>query len=303
MRYILVILGIFFASPLLCEESSQESIALLQDKEYLTKLYKKYIGKEINWENPTTFTEKIQWLKLYNRHPIHTICQDKYLERNYVAEKIGAEYLVPLLGVYDNADEIDFSKLPSKFVLKTNHGSGWNIICKDKTKLNQQDARDKLTRWLQQDYSVYSGEWAYKNIPRKIICEQFIGEEIGDIPDYKFYCFNGIPKLLHVNIDLFTQHKRAYYSLLWEKLPFTCAYPIENKSLSKPKNFEQMLEIATKLSKGFKFVRIDLYNIEGKIYFGEMTLYPDAGIGKFTPEIFDEQMGSLLNLHDPNCPY
>jgi hypothetical protein len=304
MKYILFVLAILFSSPLFSiGENSQDEISLLQEKEFLTKMYKRYIGEEMNWENPRSLTEKIQWLKLYNRHPIQTICSDKYLVRNYVTGKIGAEYLVPLLGVYDNANEIDFSKLPSKFVLKTNHGSGWNIICKDKTKLNQKEARDKLNKWLQEDYSVYFGEWAYKNIPRKIICEQFIGTETGDLLDYKFYCFNGEPKFVLVCGERSIRVKFVFYSLNWERIHFyPVDYPIYTKPVPKPQNLEKMTEIAEKLSEGFKFVRVDLYNIKGQIYFGEMTLYTTAGIVRETGKD-NIRIGGLLNLYDPTCPY
>ena len=303
MTRFLFIFFMSFTIPLFCQEPNSKEAALQQDKEFITSFFRKHTGITMDWEHPQTFNEKIQWLKLYNRHPIQTICANKYKVRDFVASRVGPEILIPLLAVYKNANEIDFDKLPSKFVLKANHGSGMNIICKDKEKLNQQNARNMLNKWLKDDYSRYGCEWVYKNIPRRIVCEQFIGEDNSDLPDYKFYCFSGKPEFCEVDLGRYSNHTQAFYSLSWEKLPFRRGSPSYQKPVPKPIALEQMIEIAKKLSTGFKFVRIDLYNIQGKIYFGEMTFYPADGVGKFVPQEYELIFGNALNLRDPACPY
>ena len=304
MKCLRLIFFLSLSAPLFCQQvNSPDTSDLLQDKEFLTKFFKRRAKLTMNWDNPITFCEKIQWMKLYNRHPIQTICADKYLARKFVAEHVGPDILIPLFGVYKNANEIDFTKLPSKFVLKANHGCAWNIICKNKETLDQDVVRKNLNSWLQIDYSTYGGEWVYKNIPRRIICEQFIGEDDNDVPDFKFYCFNGKPEFVQVSLERFHHHKMAFYNMSWEKQPLSITYPPYSGPIEKPVNFERMVEIAKKLSENFKFIRVDLYNVKGKIYFGELTFYPGDGILEFMPKSYDLIFGDLLDLNDPSCPY
>ena len=224
--------------------------------EYLKDWFYRRTGEELNLENPQTFNEKIQWLKLYDSTPLKTKLADKYLVRDWVKEKIGEEYLIPLLGVWENFDDIDFDKLPDKFVLKANHGSAWNIIVTDKNSFDKKSAKQKFDKWLHTDYSIKSFELHYKNIKPLIIAEEYIEADDGDLKDYKF---NFSP----------------------------CA---------KPYNFEKMLKFANIMSKGFPFVRVDFYENDNKLYFGEMTFTSASGTHIFTPDVFNLELGKLIDL-------
>lgn len=214
-----------------------------------------------------------------------TQCADKVTVRDYIAQKIGEEYLVPSLGVYSDPDEIDFYALPDRFVLKVNWGSGQNIICKDKSTLNIEDAKNKLKQWMQPHSNIYylSLEWGYKNIQPKILCEQYIEQLDNNLLDYKFICFNGQPQFVWIDTDRFVDHKRIFYDLEWKRQSFGLGYPIDNRDYSKPENFDKMITFAKVLSDAFPQARVDFYNMNGKIYFGEITFYSGAGHELFTP--------------------
>ena len=262
----------------------------------LCEWYKKVTGKKLNLQNPQTFNEKIQWLKLYDSTPIKTMLADKYLVREWVNEKIGEEYLIPLLGVWDKFDDIDFDKLPEKFVLKANHGCGWNIIVKDKNNFNINDAKKKFDVWMNTNYAFKNGlELHYKNIAPKIIAEKYIENDEG-LLDYKFLCFNGKVKYVWVDTDRFTAHKRDIFDLDWNHLPFTIKFPNAKKTPGKPKRLKEMIELATELSKGFAHVRVDFYEVDSKIYFGEVTFTSGSGIEKFCPEEYDLKLGQMIEL-------
>lgn len=266
--------------------------------------YQNIFGKSLNLDNPQTWTEKMQWLKLLDVTPLKTRLADKYLVRQWIAEKIGEQYLIPLLGVWDNFDEIDFDALPNQFVLKCNHGSGMNIICRDKKDFDFEAAREKLTAWLNIDYGTLYFELQYSGIPRKIIAEKFMtdGKNL-DLIDYKFLCFDGKPYYCQYMTNRSFGMLCDYFDLDWNHLDFERADHIRNtaiKDFSKPKNFELMKQLATELCKGFSFVRVDFYEVGDKVYFGEMTFTPAAGWIKYNSEGTDAHFGKLMTL--PTLP-
>lgn len=275
-----------------------KNFSLEEQKYVIEKQFKERVGYTPNLDNPKTFNEKLQWLKLNNENPLITKCADKYLVREYIKEKIGEEYLIPLLGVYNTPDEIDFDKLPNQFVMKVNWGSGQNIIVKDKSILDIKDANKKLTEWIKKNSNHYyfSFEWSYKNIKPKIIIEKYIEEMSGSLLDYKFFCFNGIPTYVQIDVDRFTNHKRCFYDMNFIKQNFTTYYPLYTGNIDKPENFEAMIEFSKILSKNFPFARIDFYNLNGNIKFGEITFYHGNGMEPFTPAEWDYKLGDMLKL-------
>lgn len=264
--------------------------------------FSKSLGYELDLRQPRTFNEKIQWLKLNYRDELMTQCADKYRVRDYVRETIGEEYLIPLLGVHDFPDDIDFHELPDRFVLKTNHGSGQNIICRDKTVFNEVEAKQKFREWIkpESNHYFYSYEWCYKDIPPKIVIEKYIAEAQGDdVVDYKFMCFGGVAKMV------FTCSERSegelkvdFFDLSWNHLPFTRHYPNAKHPPKKPERLQDMIVLAEKLSAPFPFVRVDFYEIRGKIFFGELTFYPGNGMEEFSPFEWDVRLGDLLMLSE-----
>ncbi|ONI37874.1 glycosyl transferase [Candidatus Epulonipiscium fishelsonii] len=276
----------------------RELLNWIPDKLYLMLRCKAKLGYFPNLNNPKTFNEKLQWLKLHDRNPRYTKLVDKYEVRKYIAKKIGKEYLIPLLGVWDNFDEIDFDKLPNQFVLKATHDSGGVFICKDKNNFNKEDARKKINKSLKRNYYWGEREWPYKNVKPKIICEKYMVDESGyELKDYKIFCFNGKPKLIQVNYGRFTNHKRNYYNLKWQHLDLEINSPTDkNVIIQKPKNFDKMIQLARILSKDFAHVRIDFYSIKDKLYFGEITLYHGSGYEEIRPFKYDKLMGSWINL-------
>ncbi len=255
-------------------------------------------GEILNLDDPKTFNEKIQWLKLYDSTPLKTKLADKYSVREWIAETIGNKYLVNLLGAWDSFDEIDFDKLPNQFALKANHASGWNIIVTDKSALNISEAKQKFDTWMSKNFAYNNGlELHYANIPHKIIAEEYIADLDGDILDYRFFCFNGKPHYLWVDIGSGTDHhKRNIYDLHWNLQNYKVNYPNINPAPAKPENLDEMVSLAEKLCKDFSFVRVDFYNINGKIYFGEMTFTPQGGKGKWEDEKQNLHYGSLISL-------
>ena len=278
----------------------------MQDEMYIRLLFRGSLGEKLHLDNPQTFNEKLQWLKLYDRQPQHTRLVDKYLVREYIRDAIGEEYLIPLLGVWDHPDEIDFDALPNRFVLKCNHNSGLGMcICKDKSKLDIEQVKKELAQGLAENYYLVRREWAYQDVPRKILCERYISDSGIDpqsghdgLSDYKFFCFNGIVKFFKIDFDRFTDHHANYYSPEGELLPFGEAdYPPKpDHQLPMPKNLKKMVELSEILSKGHKFLRVDFYEINGAVYFGELTLFPATGMGQFTPVEWDRIIGDWLVL-------
>lgn len=244
-------------------------------------VYKEKLNKDLNLENPQTFNEKLQYLKLHDHNPLYTTLVDKIAVKNYIAENYSKDYVIPILKVYDNVKEIDFSELPEKFVLKTTHDSGTIIICDNKEKFNQKQTIKKLKKRLKRKYYYLWREWPYKNVKPKIVAEEYVADKNNELNDYKFYCFNGKAKYVMICVDRRNGAKFYYFDRNW-KLQKDMSTDGKNASddlmVAKPKNLNKMFELAEKLSKDFTFVRIDLYNVDGKIYFGEYTFYPSAGL-------------------------
>lgn len=270
------------------------------DEKYLKAMFAAAIGKNLDLENPKTFNEKLQWLKLYDRRPEYTMMVDKYRVREYIASELGEEYLIPLLGVWDNPDEIDFDALPNQFVLKCNHNSGLGMcICKDKMKLDIVTAKAELRKALARNYYLSFREWPYKDVPRKIICEKYMVDESGyELRDYKFFVFDGKVKALFIATDrsAVTDTCFDFFDRDFNHLPFINGHPNAAKNISKPENFEEMISLAEKLGDGIPQTRIDLYNIRGKIYFGEITFFHWSGLVPFEPEEWDYTFGNWITL-------
>lgn len=275
----------------------------LTDEEYLRRMFEAYSGYKLDLNNPELFNEKIQWLKLYDRRSEYTMMVDKYRVKQYVADKIGEQYVIPTLGVWDSPEDIEFETLPDKFVLKCNHNSGLGMcICKDKSKLNISKVKRNLYKGLKQNYYLTGREWPYKDVPRKIIAEKYMadGEET-ELKDYKVFNFDGEPRLIQVDYNRFSNHKRNLYSVDWEYIDAQIQYPKDSSvTIRKPDCLNEMLELAKKLSEGYPHVRTDFYIIEGKIYFGELTFYHGSGIEKFEPYKLEKQMGDWLILPPRN---
>ena len=264
-------------------------------KRTIERKFKQKLGYKLNLENPHTFNEKIQWFKLYVRDPRTTLCADKYAVRAYVAEKIGEEHLVPLLGVYDSVEEIDISKLPKEFVFKPNHESARVILCYDKDAVDWRKQADVMKNWLRENYYYQTGEWQYKNIPPKILCEKMLH---GDIIDYRFFCFNGQPVLVKVTFDKGQSLRKDFFDLDFQPIRNEHRKQLTNNYLfKKPDRWEEMIQIARILSEDFPFVRVDLYDLEGKVYLGELTFTPADGMDTYLPREWDEKMGDLYDIH------
>ena len=276
-----------------------------QYREYISLMYRQVMGKNLDWEHLNTYTEKMAWLKLYDSTPLKTRLADKYLVRQWVAEKIGAEYLIPLLGVWNNFDEINFDALPNQFVLKCNHGSGMNIICRNKNKFNYESAREKLTAWLAVDYGTLSFEPHYNDINKKIIAEKFIEDMNGGLNDYKIHCFNG--KVNFVQVIGNRDHNahtgnQNFYDFEWNDLKWTFEdYPHFPFDIKRPHCLEEMKRCAEKLSEDFSYVRIDFYEIKNRVLFGEMTFIPAAGFYPYKKSWTLEknlEIGNMMTLPD-----
>ncbi len=268
-------------------------------KKYIAYLYKKRTGQELRWNHLENYTEKMQWAKIYDNTTLKSCLTDKYQVRKWVEELIGSDYLIPLLGVWNSFDEIDFSELPNKFVLKVNNGSGTNIIVKDKSTLDLKIAKAKIDNWMSVDRSFIKGfEMHYTDIQPRIIAEKFIEcAGNGDLPDYKFLCFNGQVYYCWVDIGRYHEHKRNVYDLEWNLQPWNqYSYGNYETPIQKPQNFDKMIQIATILCQGFSHVRVDLYNVDGKIYFGEMTFTNGSGFEPILPEKYNRMLGDLWKL-------
>lgn len=276
-----------------------KKLKVLPQKSFVKLHYKYQTGKTLNLDDPQDFNEKIQWLKIFYKPAILTQLVDKYNVRSYVSDRAGENYLNEVYGVYERPEDIDFNGLPERFVLKATHGYDMNLVVKDKEKLDVAKAVEITRKWLAINHYYRAGmEWAYKDIKPRLIAEKFMEEKGKDyINDYKFYCFDGVPRFLHVDLDRGSNHSVGYYDMEWQKLPFLKKiHLIAEKDIPKPENFEEMVEVVRKLSADFPFVRVDLYNIEGKIVFGEMTFYPGDGRIEFEPEQYNKILGDYIKL-------
>lgn len=278
---------------------------LLPDYLYLKYKFKTFMGYSLNLNNPKTFNEKLQWLKLYDRKQEYTKIVDKYKVREYISEKIGEEYLIPLLGVWDDPDDIDFDTLPNQFVLKCNHDSGGLSICRDKKTFDVNIAKKKLKKSLKTNYYYSGREWPYKNVSRKIIAEKYMVNDSNsnEFTDYKFFCFNGYVDCVMVCLDRNSGDPKFYFfDKDWKlkRLNKRGKEAPKDFTIPKPECIDKMFEIASKLSEGFPFVRVDLYQSYGKIYFGEMTFYPDSGFDRNILPEADLYLGSLIDISNVN---
>lgn len=270
----------------------------MNDEEYLKKLFKCHMKRELNLDNPQTFNEKLQWLKLYDRKPEYTTMVDKYAVKKYVADIIGEEYIIPTLGVWNHFDEIDFDKLPNQFVLKCTHDSGGIVICKDKNKLDLKSAKKKIEKCLKRNYYWSSREWPYKDVKPRIIAEKFLSDEgKEELSDYKVLCFNGEPKIVEVHKGRFNgQHTADNYDISWNKTDIEqYDLPKSDEIMPKPAFLEEMLHLSKLLSKNLIHVRVDWYFTNDRLYFGELTFYDGSGYNQFCGNA-DEFLGSLIKL-------
>lgn len=270
--------------------------AKYSDREFIDMLYRKNIGRTPDLDDPHTFTEKLQWLKLNYRDPDIPICSDKYEAKRYIERKGLGNLLIPTLAVYENADDIDPAALPDEFIIKATHGSGWNVICRDKSAIDWKHVKRVMNTWLSQNLYIYGREWNYEKQTPRLIAEPLMDTK--PLVDYKFMCFNGICRAMQVNHDIGSRHFVDYYDGDWNLIPdMNCGRAdITGKALPKPSQFAEMKSIAEELAKPFPFVRVDLYNINGRIYFGEMTFFPGSGFWRITPEKYDRQFGDMLTL-------
>lgn len=278
----------------------QYLVNLIPDKAYLKFVYWIQLGKRLDIEHPVTYNEKLQWLKIYDRNEKYVNLVDKYEVRKYVQNILGDKYLIPLLGIWNTFDEIDFKNLPNEFVLKCTHDSGGIIVCHSKKEFNEEFARRKLTRLLKNNYFDYLREYPYKNIKPKIIAEKYMTDGSGNdnrqLQDYKFFCFGGVPKLLMVVQERFKSPKCNFYDMNFQLLSLKIGNPNFKEKIEKPYNFNLMIEVAKKLSSGLKHVRVDLYNINGRIYFGELTFFHWGGFSVIEPIEWDRKIGEWLKL-------
>jgi len=279
--------------------------SFISDELFLKIAYRLKLGKSLNVIDPQTFTEKLQWSKLNHRDELLTKCCDKYLVREYVADKIGSEYLIPLIGYYSLFDDIDFSNLPSKFVMKGVHGSGMNYIVHDSKSIDYKQVRSDFKRWLSFNQFYHSREWQYKNVRPGIVIEKMLLDDEGNIPnDIKIHCFRdqdgNVKNILQIDVDRFGEHKQNYYDSEWNILDLSFTnnnfkVTPSQKSVPRPKNLDEMLRIATKLSEDFPYVRVDLFTVGNKIYFGELTFHHQSGLTKPSGD-WDVKLGEMLHF-------
>lgn len=274
---------------------------IISDEKAVVRYYKKRSGgRTVDLKNPKLFSEKLQWYKLNARNPLMQTCADKYAVRAYIEEQGYGHLLNDIYGVYDKVSDIDFDSLPDRFVLKAAHGSGQNIIVDDKSKLNRRHAKRMLRSWLHQDISWSGREWVYRNMPRRIVAEKFLEDESGGLQDYKFYCFNGKPTFMQLEVGRFTEHNtRNFYDMEWNLMPFGKELPHNpDINVSRPEMFDEMKRIAEALCKPFQYVRVDLYQVAGKVYFGELTFFPAGGAPDFVPAEYDAIVGEYWTLEE-----
>lgn len=279
------------------QDINEQFKCILDDGEYISRRFEYVVGYRPNLNNPQTFNEKIQWLKLHDFKPEYTQLVDKYMVKQYVKEKIGDEYITPTLGIWDNFDDIRFDELPEKFVLKCTHDSGSMVVCNDKKEFNREAARTKLNSKLQFNYFWVTRERPYKNVERKIIAEKFLENKNGEMIDYKFLCANGKVKYIFTCSDRNTEKGLHvnFYTTDWSPLPFERHYHKREREIEKPDQLEEMIELSEKLAVGLKFVRVDFYLVDERIYFSELTFYPGGGMEEFTPQEWDYELGKMIN--------
>lgn len=274
---------------------------MIPDKIWLQIKFYQHFHRFCDFKNPKTYNEKLQWLKLYDRKEKYSMMVDKFRVKEYVANKIGKEYVISSIGgPWKSFNEIDFNKLPDEFVLKTNHDCGGIVICKNKSSFNFDFAEKFLNKHLKNDYFIGMREWPYKNVKPIIFAEKYMTDESGyELKDYKFFCFNGEPKLMYIASDRQSDNEELkfdFYDMNFNRMPFTNAHPNSDKNIKCPQSFEKMKVLAAKLSEGIPQVRVDFYEVNGKIYFGELTFFHMSGLASFEPEEWDYKLGSWIDL-------
>jgi len=270
----------------------------IPDKQYLKIMYRLRMGKKLNLKNPSTFNEKLQWMKLNDRKPVYTQMVDKQEAKVLVADAVGDKYVVPTLGIWERFEDIDFTKMPNQFVLKCTHDSGGLVICKDKDKLDLESAKRKIKRSLKCNFYWVCREWPYKNVKPRIIAEKYMQDGANDcLPVYKVFCFNGEPKIIQaIQNDKHENESIDYFDTDWNLLKMKQNYPNSSVPLGKPDKLSEMVDLARTLSEGHSFLRVDFYVINGEVYFSEFTFYSDAGMAKFEPEEWDVKLGEWVEL-------
>lgn len=269
----------------------------MSDEELVKRMYQCKMGKPLNLENPKSYTEKLQWLKLYDRQPIYTQMVDKVAAKKLIEERIGKQYVVPTIGEWDCFKNIDFNELPNKFILKCTHDSGSYCICRDKNTFDKKSARRKLTRSLNRNYYLTRREWPYKDVPHKIIAEELLEDISGQaLVDYKYFCFNGEPKVMYIAADAAKVPTTDFFDMHYEHLPIRMRDPNAKVVPEKPAQFDEMKRIASILSEGIPHLRVDFYIVNNHLYVGEMTFFHMGGFAKIYPEEWDKKMGDWIIL-------
>ncbi len=292
----------FVVKPSRIQKKFVKMIApFIKDDERFIKMRWKVsdMGYALDLDNPSTYNEKLQWLKLHDRRAEYTRMVDKVEAKEWVKGRIGDEYVIPTLCVYNNVSDIEWDKLPSQFVMKCTHDSGGVVICKDKSNFDIREAKKILKRGIKRNFYWVSREWPYKNVKRRIIVEKYLENKAGELTDYKFFCFNGIPKFLFVATDRGSDKEETkfdFFDMDFQHLNIINGHPNAYIKVIKPKSFELMKSIASKLSDGFAHVRVDLYEVNGHVYFGEMTFYHWSGFVPFVPSDWDRKIGEWLTL-------
>ena len=282
---------------------NNRGLHIFDDERYLKILFRLSTGKKLNLDSPETFNEKLQWLKINNRRDIYTVMVDKFDAKRYVASIIGEEYIIPTLGVYERFDDIDFNKLPNQFVIKCTHDSGGLVICKDKKVFDNRKAKKKITKCLKKNFYWSSREWPYKNVKPRIIIEKYMEDAKNkSMRDYKVFCFDGNPAILYISDDSHTANQKiAFFDKDYNQLPIKRKdYRDYSTIPQKPKNFKKMLELSSLLSKGIPHLRVDWYEINGKLYFGELTFFTCSGMIPFESDEWDKKLGNMIDLEDGN---
>lgn len=272
---------------------------LLSDRCFLKIKFYAVIGRKLNLNNPKSYNEKLQWLKLYDRKKIYTTMVDKFEAKKLVASIIGEEYIVPTLGVYDSFNQIDFDKLPNKFLLKCTHDSGGVVVCDDKASFDFKDAEKIISDSLNRNFYYEGREWPYKNVKPRIIAEKYIDEDdVNGLKDYKFFCFDGVAKAMFISSDRISSKKTKFdfFDMDFNHLPFNNGHPNSKENIIKPNGFEKMKSLSEKLSIGIPQVRIDFYDVKGHIYFSEITFFSRSGLVRYDPKKWDYIFGSWINI-------
>ena len=269
----------------------------MSDKTYIKTLYRLRMGRKLNLENPSTFNEKLQWLKLYDRKPVYTTMVDKYAVKQYIADLVGEEYVIPTLGVWDSFDEIDFDALPNQFVLKCTHDSGGLVICRDKAKLDKDAAKQTLEASLKRNYYWQAREWPYKDVKPRIIAEKYLEDSEDDaLTDFKFFCFDGVPKVMYISKDKGKDPRTDFFDMDFNHLPIKARDPNADAPPKKPKGFDEMQRISAFLSQNIPHLRVDFFEVNSKVYLGELTFFHMSGLTEISPPEWNLKMGSWIQL-------